>query len=87
MGSFEVRWRRSALRDIKKIAKVDRDGARRIRGVITGLADDLFPPNSRKLTASAAYRLRVGSYRVFYTIDGRAHVVVIEEISPRRDAY
>lgn len=87
MGSFEVRWRRSALHDIKKIAKVDRDGARRIRGAIAGLTDDLFPANSRKLTASEAYRLRVGSYRVFYTIDGKSHVVVIEEISPRRDAY
>ena len=87
MGSFKVRWRRSALRDIKKIAKADRDGARRIRNAIEGLGDNLFPANSRKLATWEGYRLRVGSYRVFYTTDGKARVVIIEEISPRRDAY
>lgn len=87
MGSFKVRWHSAALRDIKKIAKADRDGARRIYNAIEGLGDNLFPTNSRKLVTWEGYRLRVGSYRVFYTIDGKARVVIIEEISPRRDAY
>ena len=87
MGSFEVRWRKSSLADIKKVAKADRDASRRIRENIAALADTPFPPNSLKLRTAAVYRLRIGSYRVFYTLDGQERVITIEEISPRPQAY
>ncbi len=87
MASFEVRWRKSALADIRRIAKANRPASQRIQKAINGLAVTPFPRNSKKLVNSEAYRLRVGSYRVFYTLDGRARVIVVEEVSPRSQAY
>jgi mRNA interferase RelE/StbE len=46
------------------------------------------PPQCRKLTGSKNdWRLRVGDWRVIYTIDDSTEVVDIAGIRHRRDAY
>ena len=52
------------------------------------LARDPRPTQVEKLTARAEeYRLRVGDYRVLFTIDDAAKAVTIYRIRHRRDAY
>ncbi len=63
-----------------------------IRGRVTagllGLERNPRPPGSRKIKGRKnEWRIRVGSYRVIYSIDDRARRVYVLEIGPRRDVY
>ena len=60
-----------------------------IVGKIVELAKDPHDsPQVKKLKGSPGrFRLRVGHYRVVYTLDERARMVMIERIRHRRDAY
>lgn len=48
---------------------MDREAQRRLQGAIALLARDPRPPASRPLRGRPAFRVRVGDYRVIYTID------------------
>ncbi len=62
MGSYRVQVKRSAERDLRKIAA---DLIPGILAKIEGLAENPLPPQSLKLSGTeATYRLRVGDYRV-----------------------
>lgn len=43
--------------------------------------------NSKKMRGVAAYRLRVGKYRVLYTIDDLSHTVEVYTVEHRKDVY
>ena len=51
--------------------------ARRIDAAIKGLADDPRPAAATKLVGADAWRLRVGDYRVIYTITDAVRVVTV----------
>ena len=44
-------------------------------------------PQVEKLTEAQGYRLRVGDYRVLFTIDDQVHQVTIYRIRHRREVY
>ena len=48
-----------------------------------------FGPNIKKLKGEFdnIYRLRIGKYRLFYTIGNKENLVYILEIAKRKDAY
>ena len=71
----------------KQLGKLDPPTARRIQGVIALLADDPRPPASRPLTGRPAWRVRVGDYRLIYTIEDDRLVVAVITIGHRRDVY
>ncbi len=62
---------------------------RTIIGKIDGLAADPLAPNSNvtALKATAGFRLRVGDWRVLYTLDTKAKTMTIAAIVPRGEAY
>ncbi|MFQ5879444.1 MAG: type II toxin-antitoxin system RelE/ParE family toxin [Dehalococcoidia bacterium] len=53
----------------------------RIRGRVTeaihSLAQDPRPPGSRRLQRVGGYRLRVGDYRILYTVDDELRRVTV----------
>ena len=60
----------------------------RIRDAIEELAATPRTHHTEKLEGSAnAYRLRVGDYRVLYTIEDDLRRVVIYRLAHRRDVY
>jgi mRNA interferase RelE/StbE len=73
---YQVAWRPSALREMRRI---DRQDQRRIGAAVAKLADDPRPPNSRNLVASESgtYRLRVGTYRVIYMVEDEIVLVTV----------
>jgi mRNA interferase RelE/StbE len=55
---------------------------------IDGLARDPRPAGCRKLIGSNdAFRIRIGDYRVIYTVDDAVFVIAIESVRHRREAY
>jgi mRNA interferase RelE/StbE len=61
----------------------------RISGKITALAEDPRPSGVEKLSGSAEdfYRIRVGDYRVLYTIQDKVLLVIIIKVRHRREVY
>lgn len=85
MGSFQIRWRKSAQSDLKAI---DRSSIPVIIGRIESLAEDPFPRQSKKLRARGnARRLRVGDYRVLYEVDVESKTIWIAAVGPRGSVY
>lgn len=77
-----INWRPKALRQLRKI---DALAGKQIRmAVTTELADLSKARNVRALTNHEyGYRLRVGSYRVFFEFDGAVRIINIEEVRKR----
>jgi len=50
------------------------------------LSQNPYPPNSKKLQGENNYRLRVGSFRVIYTIDKKKEVTILR-IANRKTVY
>jgi len=81
---YEIEFRPAALRELREI---DRSTQPRIRGAIALLAQDPRPPASRQLRGRDGYRLRVGDYRIIYTIDDGVLLIVVVTIGHRREVY
>jgi len=77
---------RAATKQLAKISSRDRP---RIVAAIERLGEDPFEPslNLKKLTDEDGYRLRVGEYRIIYTIRSRELLIVVIKIGHRRDVY
>ncbi len=73
---------------VKELNKLDKPVARRIARAITQLADDPRPRGARPLTGYAAlWRLRVGDYRVIYTIRDAELLVLALQVAHRSTVY
>lgn len=60
----------------------------RIVAAIDALAEELRPSGVKKLVGSEhTYRIRVGDYRVVYSIEDRLLVVLVERIRHRGEVY
>jgi mRNA interferase RelE/StbE len=85
MVSYRVEFRGAAERELRRI---DRQTIPRLIEAIRSLAEEPRPAGTRKLAGSEqAYRIRVGDYRVVYTVDDEAKLVSIDRVRHRREAY
>src|SRR5271169_208495 len=82
---YEIQFTRAAERGLALLPKVD---LRRVDAAILSLAGDPHPPGSKKLQgAGDLYRIRVGDYRVVYSIEVDRLVVLVVNVGNRRDIY
>jgi mRNA interferase RelE/StbE len=85
VAEYSVVFARSARRELERLR---REVARRILARIEGLASNPRPPRCVKLQGAAnLWRIRVGEYRVIYSIDDSARIVDISGVRHRNDAY
>ena len=84
MASYSVFLKRSVLKDLEPLPVRDRS---RILERIEALADDPRPPRCEKLSALERYRVRVGDYRIVYSVEDQALVVWVVRVGHRRDVY
>jgi mRNA interferase RelE/StbE len=85
MASYRVEWKRSV---IKELEKLPRQMLARIVEAVDDLARDPYPGGTRKLSGSEqTYRIRVGDYRVLYSIYSDKFIVEIIRVKHRKDVY
>jgi mRNA interferase RelE/StbE len=82
--TYAVDILRSAQKQLSRLAQQDHP---RVISAIMSLADDPRPPGSKKLSGRAAWRIRVGPYRVIYEIYDERLLVLVVAIGHRREVY
>jgi mRNA interferase RelE/StbE len=89
MATGPRRYRIEIMRPaLKQLEALSREEQERLTTEINGLADDPRPRGVEKLKGVAdQYRIRVGSYRVIYTIRDDRLIVLVLRIGHRRDVY
>jgi len=82
---YEVKLKHSAQKEVKSLAAEVRG---RVISILKTLSDNPRPYGCRKLVgAKNRWRVRVGDYRVIYTIDDSFHLVEIIAVRHRSKAY
>lgn len=71
----------------KALAKIQNPARARLLARITSLAIEPRPDGVVKLTGLGAYRLRVGDYRIVYTVEDSIRVVSVVRVSHRSNVY
>lgn len=84
MSRYRIELRPAAVRALRKL---DPQVRHRIQGAIALLADDPRPPAARALRGRPGLRVRVGDYRIIYTVADDVLLVVVVTLGRRRDVY
>lgn len=71
----------------KELLKLGRQLGQRIFQKIALLQDNPYGQGSQKLGGGKGYRIRIGDYRVTYTVDKKSRVITIVRIRHRREVY
>ena len=85
MASYNISWKKSTKKDLKKIPKQE---VLKIINAVQALSDNPTPPGSTKLTGSTiTFRIRVGNYRVIYDIHDDEIRIEVIKVGPRGSVY
>lgn len=83
--SYRLEISRTAER---QLAALPSDDQIRVSRAISHLAEEPRPTGTRKLTGySDLYRIRVGRYRVIYSVEDDRLLVIVLKIGHRRSIY
>ena len=81
----EIRISRSAEIQLGKLPRSDQA---RVAREMLALADDPFPRGARKLSGyHDVFRIRVGPYRILYSVSETELIIAILKVGHRRDVY
>jgi len=83
--NFQVEFSRSAAR---QFSKLPRQAQQRIVQALEKLSSTGASPNARRLLGEEhAWRLRVGDYRIIYTLNTKVVTIVVLRVGHRREIY
>ena len=81
---YQIRIKKSAQKELQQISPPYNQ---KIIEAIDSLAENPRPEGVKKLKSEEAYRIRVGDYRVVYTIEDVIQIIEVQRIRHRKDAY
>lgn len=85
---MKIFFTKTAAKELRKIRQGNPDIFRKIRESIKDLAENPFPNGYKKLKGEDdAYRIRVGSYRVLYTVKDAELLIEVFSVGLRGDVY
>jgi mRNA interferase RelE/StbE len=84
MESYRIVIKKSAAKEIERIAKNDRI---RIIEKIKSLSQDPHPTGSKKLSGQEKYRMRQGNYRILYQLIDDELIINVVKVGHRQDVY
>ena len=83
MATYKIEVSATAERQIRKLPRADQI---RVVRVVLALSTDPRPPGCRKLSGHGdVFRVRVGRYRVLYSIEDRRLIVIVLKVGDRKD--
>ena len=85
MDRYELEWKRSALKELKKLPK-------RTVVKLVALAESLitnpYPNGCRKLAGTEhTYRVRAGDYRLIYQVLNGQLIIEVVKVGHRKEVY
>ncbi|RLE98269.1 MAG: type II toxin-antitoxin system RelE/ParE family toxin [Thermoprotei archaeon] len=85
MGFYKILFKRSVERDLRKINPSDLPW---VLEAIEKLAFNPFPRGCIKLKgAENIFRIRVGAYRIVYSVDKQNKIITVYYVHHRRSVY
>lgn len=83
---YRISIAKQALKELERLPKKD---TQQISKAIDDLSIHPRPVGCKKLKGESEYmwRIRVGNYRVIYTIDDQVKIVDVRKIGHRKDIY
>jgi len=84
VANYSLQIKTSAAKELEALPKKDRQ---RVADRIHALATEPRPEGCEKLADQDLYRVRQGNYRILYTVNDPALLVVIYKIGHRREVY
>lgn len=86
MSQYKISFDRRVKKDFKSIAAKE---VARIKLAIAQLANNPYPPGCKKLKGKDQeyFRIRVGNYRVVYTVKNKILLIVVARVGHRKEAY
>ena len=84
MSEYRIELRPAAARALRKL---DPQVRHRIQGAIALLAHDPRPPTARALKGRPGLRVRVGDYRIIYTVHDDVLLIVVVTLGHRGSVY
>ena len=85
MANYDVEIARSAEKQLRRLPRSDQE---RIASTLKSLAIDPLPSGARKLSGyDDIFRVRVGRYRILYSISEQTLTVLVLKIGHRQSVY
>ncbi len=85
MALFEIQWKASAKKELKKIDRVE---IPKILKEIEKLILEPYPINHKKILGTEnIFRIKIGNYRVVYSIINNELIIEIIRVRHRKDVY
>ena len=84
MSKYRIEIGKKPLKVLSTLKRADQQ---RIKTVIYLLSDNPIPRTALKLSNEESYRIRVGLYRVIYTIEHKILRIQVIEIGHRKEVY
>ncbi len=85
MASYEIEISQTAEKQLKKLPSADQ---RRVGTAMLALREDPFPRGARKLSGyEDVFRIRVGRYRVLYSVSESTRIIIVLKVGHRKDIY
>jgi mRNA interferase RelE/StbE len=87
MGSYKVVFKNSASKEFRELPV---EIKKRVGVRVDQLENNPFPPGTERLKAYSnppVYRIRVGDYRILYSVYSSQKIVIIYAVAHRREVY
>ena len=86
MSCYKIEFDRRVKKDLKSVAPQE---TLRIKVAISDLTENPRPPGYKKLKGKNReyFRIRVGDYRIVYTIEDEILLIVVVRVGHRREIY
>ena len=85
MVIYRIEWKHSAVKELRKLPK---EVVPKILKSVEELAENPYPKGTRKLVGSELRKpVRVGIYRIIYSVFESVCVVEIVRVGHRKDIY
>ncbi len=85
MARYDIEISQTAEKQLKSLPRREQ---RRVLAAVVALGDEPLPRGSRKLTGyDDVFRIRVGWYRVIYSVAKKKLIIIVLKLGQRKDVY